>query len=99
MADRYTKEQRKTYNRMYTEKRRTMVRKLLGGRCFECGSTSDLHFHHRDAATKEFPVSRFYKTKLDILLAEVAKCVLLCGSCHRTHHSHGELAERFMAPA
>jgi hypothetical protein len=57
-----------------------------GGGCNVCGYSrylGNLHFHHRDPATKEFSVS-FNRTiiAIDRLRAEAKKCVLLCHNCH-----------------
>jgi hypothetical protein len=81
----------KTYR---SQKRRRKRRKvelvaLAGGRCVDCGYSkclAVLEFHHRDAKTKEFGVGNFGGS-LARLLAEVAKCDLLCASCHRLRHS------------
>jgi len=59
--------------------------------CKECGESDPdvLVFHHRDAADKEFLVSRLsscgYSTKR--LSDEVAKCDVLCANCHHRLHA------------
>lgn len=70
------------------------------GRCESCGQTladlgpRELHFHHRDPATKRFRVSNWQKefrvrpgeTQEQAVLAEMAKCDLVCRSCHSEIH-------------
>jgi hypothetical protein len=58
--------------------------------CLECGESDPvcLDFHHRDQTTKLESVSKLLtdlrsKTKI---LAEVAKCDVLCANCHRKLH-------------
>ena len=57
--------------------------------CFFCGDTRPLNlsFHHKDPSTKSFEISTggVSKSKED-LLSEIAKCVVLCISCHRRVH-------------
>lgn len=81
----------KTYR---SQKRRRRRRKAelvaqAGGSCIACGYSvclAALEFHHRDASTKEFGVGNFGGS-VERLLAEVAKCDLLCASCHRLRHA------------
>jgi ribosomal protein L44E len=81
----------KTYR---SQKKRRLRRKAnlvtaAGGRCIDCGYATcvgALDFHHRDPATKDFSVGHF-DGSLERLLAEVAKCDLLCANCHRTRHA------------
>lgn len=77
---RYQKEQRKAVKAQLVAER--------GGRCEACGydtATAALEFHHRDAASKEFQVSRGSVSR-GRLWAEAAKCDLLCANCHRSRH-------------
>ena len=80
----------KTYR---SQKRRRLKRKkqlmdAAGARCFDCGYEGAIavyEFHHRDPTTKEFGLANF-NGSLSRLLAEAAKCDLLCASCHRLRH-------------
>ena len=73
--------------REYMAQRRARIRaemiELLGGCCAWCGSTEDLEFDHKDPATKLFAISNGLDKPRAVLLAEVAKCQLLCGPHHR----------------
>jgi formate-dependent nitrite reductase cytochrome c552 subunit len=71
----------------YREKNRVAAVALLGGKCAHCGATERLHFHHIDPTTKIACVSELIRANdLDEVLTEAAKCELLCGPCHRSHH-------------
>ena len=60
-------------------------------RCERCGETEPdcLQFHHRDPASKSFNLSTAASLgnySRERLLAEVAKCEVLCANCHLKHH-------------
>lgn len=67
------------------ESRRKAMRERLGGKCVACGSEIDLEFDHRDPDTKTIEISspKLLDGPMDILIAEVDKCQLLCTPCHR----------------
>lgn len=56
--------------------------------CGDCG-TSDgpLLHHHVDPSTKKYGVARMDQLSLRMFLDEIAKCKVLCWSCHSKHHS------------
>ena len=93
----------KTYR---SQKKRRLRRKAglvaaAGGRCVGCAYATclaTLEFHHRDATTKEFGVGSFGGS-LKRLLAEVAKCDLLCANCHRQRHAREDANRVDMKPA
>jgi hypothetical protein len=73
-------------NRAYYLKRRALVRALKNVPCAECGGTFPpyvMDFHHRDPAEKEFNIGTNVMKNLDSLLAEIAKCDVVCANCHR----------------
>ena len=60
-------------------------------RCARCGENHPacLDFHHDDSAVKETTVNEALWRKnwgLARLLAEAAKCTVLCSNCHRKLH-------------
>ena len=57
--------------------------------CCDCGGTKKLEFHHLDPESKRGNV-RFWKSEA-WLVEEIAKCVILCNSCHWKRHGskHG----------
>jgi hypothetical protein len=77
--------------RYQKKKRRELKAELIasrGGRCADCGynaAVAALEFHHRDAGTKEFQISKSSVSR-SRLWAEAAKCDLLCANCHRMRH-------------
>ena len=56
--------------------------------CLKCGfrHPAALDFHHRDPAHKKYLISRSWQCKWETILAEIAKCDLLCSNCHRIEH-------------
>ena len=61
---------------------REILIEKLGGKCVECGCTEALEFDHIDPSTKSFNIAAGYTKPKEVLLAEVAKCQLLCNKCH-----------------
>ena len=63
----------------------------LGGRCQGCGlavPVAAFEFHHLDARTKDFAISADgVPRRWELIVAELAKCVLLCANCHREVHA------------
>lgn len=73
----------RTYMANRRARRLADLRQMLGGKCARCGTTDDLQFDHVDPSTKTFEISgRKLDGPWDDLLAEVAKCQLLCEPCH-----------------
>ena len=79
---------------------------LSGGKCTRCGYcryAGSLEFHHRKRKTKKFELTittlRYMNWKT--ILAEHAKCVLLCSNCHREveAEARGELNWGVLAAA
>lgn len=76
----YTDEQ-KAYHRAYYHQRRQRLVDYLGGACVICGTTSDLHFDHKDPNQKSFNIST--RLTLESAREELDKCQLLCAPHHR----------------
>jgi hypothetical protein len=67
--------------------------------CLDCGEQHPacLQFHHMDPSQKLFSIRDAISTKVPHpkLIAEIEKCVVLCGNCHAKRHwaeRHGETA-------
>lgn len=56
-------------------------------RCGHVGHPETMDWHHRDPSSKEFKVSTaVYRAGRARILAEIAKCDLLCRACHIAVH-------------
>ena len=84
------------------QKRRGLSRKLnliktAGGRCTICGYRKNLAalvFHHADSSGKDFKLDMrsLSNRKLEPVLREIEKCVLVCANCHaELHNPHLDL--------
>lgn len=87
----HTPEQHAVYMQKWAAERIATLRSLRGNVCKECGSSDNLHFHHRDPSTKSFNVGRNFSRNWELVLAEANKCDLLCQTCHVDEHKaeHG----------
>ena len=87
MYDKKTESLRKRQRR--TRKCQAAV-DIQGNKCADCGKTFPIccyDFHH--VGPKEREVGRMVHAdmKLDLILEEARKCVLLCACCHRIRHA------------
>jgi hypothetical protein len=62
------------------------ARWLLGGKCMICETTLFLQFHHRFAEEKCFEIRNCLHVSPERLIAEIAKCDLMCIVCHARWH-------------
>lgn len=82
----------KTYQREWVAARR---KAFFGPKeCEECGDTEQLDLHHTDPSQKtEHNIWSWSKERQE---AEIAKCEVLCHTCHRGRHGsppeHGSLS-------
>jgi hypothetical protein len=64
---------------------------MMGGACGGCGLTGPnelFEFHHLTPMEKEFGLSQDGDTRSwRRVVAELAKCVMLCANCHREVHA------------
>lgn len=66
--------------------------KLAGGKCSKCGyqkNLSALSFHHSLSDEKEFKLDMrsLSNRKLNEVMKEYSKCILLCHNCHSEIHN------------
>jgi rubrerythrin len=63
----------------------------MGGKCNICGynkCNAALSFHHLDPFQKDFEISSISSPKkLEYLIEEVKKCILVCNNCHAEIHA------------
>lgn len=66
--------------------------KTTCGRCGYAACTRALHFHHKNGADKDGVLSEMVHKGVARakILAEIAKCVLLCANCHSEEHCKDE---------
>lgn len=88
------------YHRLY-EPPAEWLEKQKAGPCVQCGWQGEAFckdFHHRNKDEKEFPInSRTVRCKSRArVIAEIAKCDLLCAICHR-REEYGRHADRARA--
>lgn len=83
----------RTKNRARLAERCAIIDAAKSGPCQDCGR-DDLppyckDFHHRDPALKHKEVRLMATHSMERLLAEIAKCDVLCAICHRIRHHEG----------
>ena len=76
------------------------IAKINGGNaCAVCGEADPdvLDFHHRDRSSKKFCISAVKDIPrhedVAMVMAEIAKCEVLCANCHRKVHRAGPVVE------
>lgn len=78
------------YKSNLDSKRRFVSQYKLDAGCARCGFDAcarALHFHHRDHTQKESTVSQLVRNRgLPDVMAEIAKCEVLCANCHSSEH-------------
>lgn len=77
------------YQVAWLKERRQRAINLLGGKCALCGAVEELEFDHIDPASKHPHLKRAdtqgmqWSRSWDWILTELAKCQLLCDTCHK----------------
>lgn len=56
--------------------------------CAMCGKKTKLTFHHVNREEKDFNIATKTSMSLERLKEEIAKCVVLCKSCHEEVHAN-----------
>lgn len=86
---------RRAYMRARVAECKRLCREILGGKCAKCGSVDRLEFDHIDPATKVAPISSMAAQARAAVLKELAKCQLLCKTCHTAK----SITDRGLKPA
>jgi len=77
--------------RRYTAGKKGFLNDIKEGYGCQCGCGESvgaaLLFHHRDPSTKLSAVSSLATASMERLLAEIAKCDVLCFNCHAKAHA------------
>jgi hypothetical protein len=68
-----------------------------GVSCLHCGTFDNLTFHHRDPTQKKFTIGQNGGNKtVKQLKAEIAKCDLVCRTCHdKIHNMEKKVVTKF----
>lgn len=82
----------RAYAKRHAAKKRAMLDDYLVGKsCIECGESRRpcLAFHHREPSSKEGEIPKMCKAGVnwEKILAEIAKCDILCHNCHAVYHA------------
>lgn len=70
-------------------KKQRFVRQQKDVPCYSCGVKYHwvvMDFHHRDPSKKDTRVAEMRSAPMDRIIAEIAKCDILCANCHRMRH-------------
>lgn len=82
-----TLETKRSAQAAHRRRQRDLTNALKDVPCFDCGGSFPIvcmDFDHRDPAEKSFTVSgKIGGSSLTRLLAEIAKCDVVCSNCHR----------------
>ena len=75
---------------IYENKKKTVSEIKKNLKCAKCGEEREycLDFHHVDPNEKENTIARMTSNnyRLDTVLDEIKKCIVLCSNCHREFH-------------
>lgn len=71
------------YMRRRYHQQRLAAISSLGGRCVRCGTTEKLEIDHIDRTSKTIDLGKKWSVNSDTFNSELAKCQLLCNSCHK----------------
>ena len=78
-------------------KRRKIVVEAKQHPCADCGVQYPYYvmdFDHRENEIKSFPLNRVNNATVKVILAEMAKCDLVCANCHRERTHQRSLAKK-----
>jgi hypothetical protein len=85
---------------------RAIVESAKAGCSCACGESDPaaLDFHHTDPSKKDTAIAKMVSVRCGsaALLAEIAKCVIICANCHRKGHAgrpRSEHVSYFAVPA
>jgi hypothetical protein len=79
-------EQRRSNQLARKERNRAIIRAAKSVPCMDCGGSfhfASMDFDHRPGESKRREVSQLLDYSTDVVLAEIAKCEVVCANCHR----------------
>ena len=79
------------YMKAHYQQKKDVIQQLKSTcKCAKCGESRGyvLDYHHIDPSVKENTVARMTSNnyRLDTVMEEITKCVVLCSNCHREFH-------------
>lgn len=82
------KENKHIYKRQSRAQVRLFLQDYKASRPCSCGESRHycLVFHHKDRTTKQFGLSQAGDKSFKDIIAEVAKCRVMCSNCHLELH-------------
>lgn len=86
--------QNKATRRRLADRNKAWIAEYLAGHpCTACPATEHLTFHHKEPRGRRPKVSRLVHSgrSLELILAEIDLCEVLCCSCHTKHHAKRRL--------
>lgn len=76
--------------KIYEDKKKLVANIKSQLKCQKCGESKEymLDFHHLDPNEKETTIARMTSNlyKINRVLDEIQKCIVLCSNCHREFH-------------
>lgn len=78
-------------NKSWRKRTKSKIKYIMGSKCVICGydrSETALHCHHIFEDDKDFTIAQAISKskKIEVILEELKKCVLLCANCHAEVH-------------
>lgn len=72
----------------YQVRKKSLEAVIVKDKCAHCGNDDSrvLEYHHLDPGTKLFDLSKWTAHSRKEIIAEIAKCIVLCANCHRIAH-------------
>jgi hypothetical protein len=75
-------------NAAWRQQQRFLYQALMAGRkCEDCGSKTNLDWHHVDPEAKELSIGNYTRASWSRILKELEKCVCVCRRCHKRRHA------------
>lgn len=90
----YEGDKKREYQRSWMLAKRLAYIAEMGGACVKCGSVDKLEIDHIDRSTKSVNPKELWSRREEVIREELAKCQILCKSCHQKKTSAERIAAR-----
>lgn len=74
---------------MRRDKHKQQLVEHFGNKCNDCKGSFPIccyDFHHIDPSVKLFEIAPRLDGKIETIMEEVNKCIMICSNCHRIRH-------------